>query len=120
MKRVVFIVLEAAIFCSCATAPDVMDDEEFLELVKTGSPKEVEKALQNGANANARDEYGSTPLLYAASHSEYPEVIQLLIDAGADVHAKNEWDASVFYLIQLNEALVDSDAYWNLYKLKDK
>jgi hypothetical protein len=39
MKRVVFIVLAAAFFWICATAPDVMDDEEFLGLVKTGSPE---------------------------------------------------------------------------------
>lgn len=55
-----------------------MDDKEFHELVKTGSPEEVKEALENGANVDARDESGKTPLMYVAEYGEYPEVLQLL------------------------------------------
>jgi ankyrin repeat protein len=116
MKRVVFIVLAAAFFWSCATTP--MDDEEFLELVKTGSPEEIKAALQNGADVNARDDSGSTPLMYTAEYSEYPEVLQLLLDAGADVQVQNKEGHDAFNYIERNEALFNSDAYWNMYKLK--
>jgi ankyrin repeat protein len=116
MKRIVFIVLVAAFLWSCATTP--MDDEEFLELVKTGSFKEVNKAIQNGADVNAKDESGKTPMMYVAEYGESPEVLQLLIDAGADVQVQNKEGHDAFNYIERNEALFNSDAYWNMYKLK--
>lgn len=101
MKRVVFIVLIAAFFWSCASTSDVIGDEEFFELVKTGSPKEVKKALENDANVNARNESGSTPLMYVCETSDSPEMLQVLIDAGADVQATNELGTDAFSLLNL-------------------
>ena len=37
----------------------------------------------------ARNEYGRTPLMYAAGYNENLEVLQELLDAGADATAKN-------------------------------
>lgn len=44
--------------------------------------------LDAGADVNAHDEVGSTPLHFAAK-GESEEVIRLLIDSGADVNATN-------------------------------
>lgn len=48
--------------------------------------EEVRKALAAGADPNARDATGRTPLL-AAIEGDQLEVFQLLLEAGADVHA---------------------------------
>jgi FOG: Ankyrin repeat len=42
-----------------------------------------------GADINARDNHGWTPLL-AASHHAVPEVIEFLLDNGADINAKSD------------------------------
>ena len=47
--------------------------------------------IDHGADVNAKDVYGSTPLHYALSKDAgTPELAKLLIDAGADVDARGE------------------------------
>ncbi|MDJ0578866.1 ankyrin repeat domain-containing protein [Crocosphaera sp.] len=54
--------------------------------------KEILKVLINhGADVNAKNEYGETPL-HTAVLSENKEIVELLINHGADVNAKNEYD----------------------------
>lgn len=50
----------------------------------------IKKAIAAGAEVNAKDPAGRTPLMLAAG-SEYfsPETIQLLIDSGAEVNARS-------------------------------
>ncbi len=50
------------------------------------NPDEVRRVLQDGADPNARGQYGETPLMVAASLRDARSV-QFLLDAGADVHA---------------------------------
>ena len=54
----------------------------------------VSDCLMSGADVNARNEDGRTPLHWAALHNENPEVFTVLLDAGADVNAKLEWGAT--------------------------
>ena len=65
----------------------------FFDLVKTGTLEEVNNAIKAGADINARDKDGKTPLMYAAWNNQNPEVIKVLLEAGADVNArdKNGW-----------------------------
>ena len=51
--------------------------EEFLEVVETGTPQEVQAAISKGADVNAKADNGGTPLMRAASGNKDPEVIAL-------------------------------------------
>ena len=53
------------------------------------TPEGVQAALDAGADLEARDEDGRTPLMFAAG-SNSPEVVQTLLDAGADLEARTE------------------------------
>jgi ankyrin repeat protein len=67
---------------------------------RSGDTGAVAAALDAGADVNARDADGITPLMHAArgdrpeianpGPSDHPEVVELLIKRGADVNAKTE------------------------------
>jgi ankyrin repeat protein len=81
------------------------------------TPEGVRAALDAGADLEARDEDGWTPLMSAAMWNSNPEVLQVLLDAGADATAKNEEKETAWDLIQDNEALKGTKAYWRLNEL---
>jgi ankyrin repeat protein len=52
----------------------------FFELVKTGTPEQVQAAMLAGANVNAREiKTGATALMYAAAYNQNPEVVMVLL-----------------------------------------
>ena len=57
-------------------------DEEFVKLCEEGTAEEVKQALANGANPNAKDEYGWTAIERAVDNDNLP-AFQVLQDAGA-------------------------------------
>ena len=62
----------------------------------------------------SRKDFGDTPLHNAAGHNENPEVLNVLLDAGADGTAVNGDDETPLDLAKDNEALAGTDAYWAL------
>jgi ankyrin repeat protein len=50
----------------------------------------VQAAINQGAYVNDKDESGWTPLMYAAGHNKNPEVITVLLKAGADLNAQED------------------------------
>jgi ankyrin repeat protein len=72
----------------------------LIEAAQSGDVKAVEAALDAGADVNARDGDGITPLMHATrgerpeianpASSDHPEVAELLIRRGADVNAKTD------------------------------
>lgn len=58
--------------------------------VEKGHTDVVKLLLERGANANAKDEYGQSVVMRAAS-AHQAEALRLLIAAGADVNARNEY-----------------------------
>ena len=67
-----------------------MSDEEFIELCKSGDARKVEEAIINGANVNAKDNYGWTALMEATFWG-HTETAELLLKHGADVNAENKY-----------------------------
>lgn len=65
-----------------------MSDSDFLDLCKFGDANKVEEAIMNGANVNAKDNYGWTVLIWAAMGGK-TETAELLLKHGADVNAKD-------------------------------
>ncbi|MBP3835871.1 MAG: ankyrin repeat domain-containing protein, partial [Pyramidobacter sp.] len=67
--------------------------DDFHALCRTGSADKVKAAIAAGADVNAKNNEGFTPLVMAVSDNGAPEVVKALIDAGANVNANdNEGD----------------------------
>ncbi|MHC4155680.1 MAG: ankyrin repeat domain-containing protein [Planctomycetota bacterium] len=60
---------------------------------KKGDVEEVKRLLDQGADLEARDKAGSTPL-HLGSYTGRYEVVKLLIAAGADLNAKDDWGST--------------------------
>jgi len=64
-----------------------------MDAVKNNDVKTVMKAIEKGADVNAKDKDSMTALIWAAIKNSI-EVAKLLIEKGADVNAKMEHDAT--------------------------
>ena len=65
-----------------------MSDAEFVELCKSGNAVEVEEAIRNGANVNAKDNDGNTALMRAVLWGA-TKTTEVLLKHGVHVNAKN-------------------------------
>lgn len=52
----------------------------------------IEPLIKNGANVNALNAVGCTPIFYTGNT---PNIVQLLINSGADLSIKNKWGKTV-------------------------
>ncbi len=65
------------------------NDEGVTPLHLAAWPEMVAVLLRNGADLEARDRRGDTPLLTQAAEPESEDVMEALLQAGADVEARN-------------------------------
>ena len=77
-------------FLLVGAAWGAVDDGDFLRLCRSGSVQEIQKALQEGANPNAKDNNGMTALMWAAWFNRDPEAVSLLLGAGAETATKDD------------------------------
>jgi len=70
---------------------DFFQPPDLVEMFRTGTPtpQEIEVAVRAGADVNAKDNAGRTPLMFAVESSERARLILLLLDAGADAAVRN-------------------------------
>ena len=78
-------------FAGSAAAQNSPDD--LIQAIRTDNLALLKSRLTKGADVNARDSRGDTLLMLAAAYGT-PEAVKLLLDAGADVKAKNQFDAT--------------------------
>ena len=76
--------LSAMLGCSEASAPS----SDLGAAALRGDLAEVERLLKAGADVNAKDKDGVTPLHWAATNPT-PAVLEVLLKAGADVNAED-------------------------------
>jgi ankyrin repeat protein len=76
-------------------------DERLLRAVDDGKPDLVEELVKAGANMEARDEHGSTPLMRACMHGN-TDMVRQLIRLGADVQACDDHGGSPLLFASLD------------------
>lgn len=77
------------------------------------SAADVSRCLRAGANVNARDAGGLTPLHFAAAKNK-TAVVDALLKAGADAGARDRIGRTPFDFAKKNSKLKGTDAYWRL------
>ena len=92
MKHILITTIAAALLVGTAFAGPIHD------AARNGDLAGVQAELDKGADLNAKDESGYTPL-YGAVEKGHKEVVELLIAAGADVNVKDgEWGETPLHL----------------------
>jgi ankyrin repeat protein len=92
-------------------ASAAMSDKKFIEICERGKVSEVKAALKKGANPNARYEYGMAGTVLSGIISQgndrgqhqNPEVIRALVQAGADVNARDKNGETVLMYAVMGE-----------------
>ena len=93
MKRIVLfmmcIFLLPAIFAEASTKDK---NVQLVQAAERGNLTDVQNALNNGADVNAKDDRGLTALMMASyggyTNGSYAEIVKLLLDKGANVNIK--------------------------------
>ena len=83
MKHILLTTIAAVVLVGCGN-PEA--DRALFDAANKGNIEAVKKHLAAGANVNAKDEDGWTPLHFAATK----EIAELLIAEGADVDAREK------------------------------
>jgi uncharacterized protein len=86
MKRLFTVMAVALMLPAVALAGP---NEDLLMAAEKGKTKRILEALENGADVNAADPRGWTPLMKAVTHN-HSEAVNLLIERGANVNAREK------------------------------
>lgn len=88
--------------------PQAMINGQLIKGTALGDFKKAKDALEKGANVNARDNQGLTPLMYAAANG-HEEILELLLEYNADIHARNKKGRTALWLANRYEHLGNGD-----------
>ena len=85
----------------------------FLAQSASTSVEEVVRLIQEGADVNATDKEGQTPLIRSASffYDPQPQNVRILIENDADVVIKDKKDKNAFDYVGENRKLNRKDIY---------
>lgn len=78
-------------------------DTRLFLAARNGSLDEAQAAIDAGADVNARDEHGDTPLHHVAAYANNPNFVKLLIAHGANVNALNEHGSTPLHIIAYSD-----------------
>lgn len=102
MKTIMFLIgMSLFTACEAKESPEnievVMQQKELVQFVNSNNIDAVKKALENGANVNARDKNKRNLLLIATNNKDV-EMAKLLIKYGADVNMQaDNLDSAFLY-----------------------
>jgi ankyrin repeat protein len=74
------------------------EDKELLEAAEAGDLEGVKKALEKGAKIDAQSEFFSESALHIASSKGFLEIVEFLVDQGADILLLNGTDFTPIHL----------------------
>ncbi|MDR1508144.1 MAG: ankyrin repeat domain-containing protein [Synergistaceae bacterium] len=90
MKKVfgplIALVLIVALPCEAFCEINDSATEELLRMARSMTPEQARRLIERGADIHAANNEGDTPLILAARSNRHPEVISILVDAGAIVN----------------------------------
>ena len=87
--KFVVLLVSAGILIRAAALPPETPAAKLFQSIRAGDLPGVRSALASGADVNAKDPEGATPLMYAALYSANTDCLRLLLERGADVNAAN-------------------------------
>ena len=96
MKHLLLTTIAAVVLVGCGKSqspePPTAEtpDASLWEAAMFGKIEGVKRHIAAGTDLNAKDEWGTTPLRYAAIEG-HKEVVELLIVKGADVNPKGKY-----------------------------
>ena len=103
MKHLLITTIAALLLVGCGEANNPEADRALFDAVKRrGNIEAVKQAIAAGADVNAKDDEGLTPLHYAAYYS-HKETVELLITEGADLNAKSYGETPLDLAIRLGQ-----------------
>jgi ankyrin repeat protein len=79
-------------------AVDTLDQTALIGAVSHKQLLVIKLLLNSGANPNLPDQAGWTPLIHAVYAGADPDLLGILIDAGADVNGRNDRGITALYL----------------------
>ena len=89
MKRILFSIVCISLVSACFAGTDASDkNAQLIQAAKDGNLSAVQTALANGADINAKDNDGWTPLFFAAD-AGHKGLVELLLASKAEVNAKS-------------------------------
>ena len=91
LKAVILLVMALSLSLLAAGQAASSVDAQLLEAARIGDTAAVQQLLQKGANIEAKDESGRTPLMVADIYNS-TNVMKLLLDKGANIEAKDKFD----------------------------
>ena len=90
MKKIAFVAGLLGILAASALWAESRD-ERLIAAIRTQNLSELQMALENGANINAKDPNEKTALMLACSNQWFPAV-KMLVEAGANASYKNNYE----------------------------